>query len=120
MVRRPTSRACRPARSTIKVSRGGAWSPPFVATAFAQDDADSAVARWCLVAEQLRPKALKLVGLMDEAPGNSAANARPVGRTASLVRQRLFGHYGYYGRPHNCPALSSFCREVRRIWLRRP
>lgn len=30
----------------------------------------------------------------------------------------LLGHYGYYGRPHNYPALSSFHREVRRIWLR--
>lgn len=30
----------------------------------------------------------------------------------------LRGHYGYYGRPHNNPALNGFFREVRRIWLR--
>ena len=30
----------------------------------------------------------------------------------------LLGHYGYYGRPHNYPAWSSFRQEVRRIWLR--
>ena len=39
----------------------------FVATAFAQDDADSAAAQWRLVADQLRPKAPKLAALMDEA-----------------------------------------------------
>ena len=39
----------------------------FVATAFAQDDADSAKAQWRQVADQLRPKAPRLVALMDEA-----------------------------------------------------
>ena len=39
----------------------------FVATAFAQDDADSAAAQWRLVADQLKPKAPKLATLMDEA-----------------------------------------------------
>ena len=39
----------------------------FVATAFAQDDADSAAAQWRLVADQLKPKAPKLAALMDEA-----------------------------------------------------
>lgn len=29
----------------------------------------------------------------------------------------LLGHYGYYGRPHNYPALSAFHQQVRRIWL---
>jgi RNA-directed DNA polymerase len=29
----------------------------------------------------------------------------------------LRGHYGYYGRPHNYPALSGFRQEVRRVWL---
>ena len=38
----------------------------FVATAFAQDDADSAAAQWRLVADQLKPKAPKLAALMDE------------------------------------------------------
>ena len=39
----------------------------FVATAFAQDDAEAAVAQWRLVADQLRPKASKLATIMDEA-----------------------------------------------------
>ena len=39
----------------------------FVATAFAQDDADGAKAQWRLVADQLRPKVPKLADLMDEA-----------------------------------------------------
>lgn len=30
----------------------------------------------------------------------------------------LLGHYGYYGRPHNYPALNGFHQQVRRIWLR--
>lgn len=30
----------------------------------------------------------------------------------------LRGHYGYYGRPHNYPALNGFYREVRRTWMR--
>jgi len=33
---------------------------------------------------------------------------------ASVLR----GHYGYYGRPHNYPALSAFRQQVRRIWFR--
>ena len=30
----------------------------------------------------------------------------------------LRGHYGYYGMPHNYPALSAFHQEVRRLWFR--
>jgi hypothetical protein len=30
----------------------------------------------------------------------------------------LRGHYSYFGRPHNYPALNGFYREVRRTWLR--
>jgi hypothetical protein len=30
----------------------------------------------------------------------------------------LRGHYGYYGTPHNYPALNGFYRDVRRTWLR--
>jgi RNA-directed DNA polymerase len=29
----------------------------------------------------------------------------------------LTGHYGYYGRPHNYPALNGFRQQVRRIWF---
>jgi putative transposase len=39
----------------------------FVATAFAQDDADSARLQWRRVADQLRPKVPKLATLMDKA-----------------------------------------------------
>jgi putative transposase len=39
----------------------------FIATAFAQDDAAMARAQWRSVADQLRPKLLKLAALMDEA-----------------------------------------------------
>jgi len=39
----------------------------FIATAFAQDDADAARSQWRRVADQLRPKVPKLATLMDEA-----------------------------------------------------
>ena len=39
----------------------------FIATAFAQDDAEAAKAQWRRVADQLRPKVPKLATLMDEA-----------------------------------------------------
>lgn len=39
----------------------------FVATAFAQNDAEAASRQWRLVADQLRPKLPKLAALMDEA-----------------------------------------------------
>ena len=39
----------------------------FIATAFAQDDAEAARAQWRQVADQLRPKVPKLAALMDEA-----------------------------------------------------
>ena len=38
----------------------------FIATAFAQDDADAAKTQWRKVADQLRPKLPKLAALMDE------------------------------------------------------
>jgi putative transposase len=39
----------------------------FIATAFAQDDAEAASLQWRRVADQLRPKVPKLATLMDEA-----------------------------------------------------
>jgi hypothetical protein len=39
----------------------------FIATAFAQDDAEAAKTQWRRVADQLRPKVPKLATLMDEA-----------------------------------------------------
>jgi transposase-like protein len=38
----------------------------FIATAFAQDEAEAARQQWRHVADQIRPKAHKLAGLMDE------------------------------------------------------
>jgi putative transposase len=45
----------------------------FVATAFAQNDAEAASRQWRLVADQLRPKLPKLATLMDEAEGDVLA-----------------------------------------------
>jgi putative transposase len=39
----------------------------FIATAFAQDDAETATAEWRKVADQLRPKLPRLAGFLDEA-----------------------------------------------------
>ena len=45
----------------------------FIATAFAQDDAEAAKAQWRRVADQLRPKVPKLASLMDEAEADVLA-----------------------------------------------
>jgi putative transposase len=45
----------------------------FIATAFAQDDAEAASAQWRRVADQLRPKVPKLAVLMDEAESDVLA-----------------------------------------------
>ena len=45
----------------------------FIATAFAQNDAESAKAQWRHVADQLRPKVPKLAALMDEAEADVLA-----------------------------------------------
>ena len=45
----------------------------FIATAFAQDDADAARTQWRRVADQLRPKVPKLASLMDEAEADVLA-----------------------------------------------
>jgi len=45
----------------------------FIATAFAQDDAEAARAQWRRVADQLRPKLPKLAGFMDEAEADVLA-----------------------------------------------
>jgi len=37
----------------------------FIATAFAQEDADTARSQWRQVADQIRPKVAKLAALMD-------------------------------------------------------
>jgi putative transposase len=45
----------------------------FIATAFAQDDAETAKAQWRRVADQIRPKVPKLATLMDEAEADVLA-----------------------------------------------
>ena len=45
----------------------------FIATAFAQEDAEAARAQWRRVADQLRPKVPKLAALMDEAEADVLA-----------------------------------------------
>jgi len=45
----------------------------FIATAFAQDDAETARFQWRQVADQLRPKVPRLAGLMDEAEADVLA-----------------------------------------------
>jgi transposase-like protein len=45
----------------------------FIATAFAQDDADAARAQWRRVADQLRAKLPKLASFMDEAEADVLA-----------------------------------------------
>ena len=53
------------------------WMPPrasaVIATAFVQDDAETARAQWHKVADQLRPKLPKLAALMDEAEADVLA-----------------------------------------------
>ena len=48
----------------------------FIATAFAQDDADAARQQWRRVADQLRPKVPKLATLMDESEADVLAYMR--------------------------------------------
>jgi hypothetical protein len=50
----------------------------FIATAFAQDDAEAAKTQWRRVADQLRPKVPKLATLMDEAEPDVLAYMRCV------------------------------------------
>jgi transposase-like protein len=49
----------------------------FIATAFAQDDADAARAQWRKVADQLRPKLPKLAAFLDEAESSAIFRPRP-------------------------------------------
>ena len=45
----------------------------FIATAFAQDDAEAAKAQWRRVADQLRPKLPKLAAFLDQAESDVLA-----------------------------------------------
>ena len=56
----------------------------FIATAFAQDDAEAARQQWRHVADQIRPKAHKLAGLMDEAETGARLYEFPAAHRAKL------------------------------------
>jgi transposase-like protein len=57
----------------------------FIATAFAQDDADAAKAQWRKIADQIRPKLPKLAAILDEAePDVLAYMAFPKDHRAKL------------------------------------
>ena len=65
----PFGRCLRPMRNALAHAgrSGRRVVSAFVATAFAQDDAEAARQQWRRVADQLRPKVPKLATLMDEA-----------------------------------------------------
>ena len=57
----------------------------FIATAFAQDDAEAAKAQWRRVADQLRPKLPKLAAFLDQAESDVLAYMTfPAQRRAKL------------------------------------
>ena len=73
----------------------------FIATAFAQDDAEAATAQWRRVADQLRPKLPKLAGFMDDAEADVLAymsfpaahraklhSTNPIERVNSEIKRR--------------------------------
>ena len=66
----------------------------FIATAFAQDDAETTTAQWCKVADQLRPHAAKLAGNLGTKHVRTRAlpaQSQRKGRTPEgYDRQRLF------------------------------
>lgn len=73
----------------------------FIATAFAQDDAEAARTQWRKVADQLRPKLPKLAGFLDEAEtdvlaymtfphsiGPSCTSTNPIERLNGEIKRR--------------------------------
>jgi transposase-like protein len=61
----------------------------FIATAFAQDDAEAARAQWRPVADQLRPKLPKLAAFMNEAETDVLAYMTFPSRIASSYTRRI-------------------------------
>jgi putative transposase len=61
----------------------------FIATAFAQDDAEAAKSQWRKVADQLRPKLPKLAALMDNAERGAVIRARAASCKAGRPDERL-------------------------------
>lgn len=62
---------------------------------------------------QAKRLARKLVALRQEMKRRMH---QPIAEQHLWLCQVLRGHYGYYGVPHNYPALSAFLQAVRRIW----
>ena len=89
----------------------------FIATAFAQDDAEAAKAQWRRVADQLRPKLPKLAALMDEAETDVLAYMGfPARRTGPSSTPRMrwtsrFFRSCYFGRAR----ATSWRRAGRRL-----
>ena len=86
----------------------------FIATAFAQDDAEAARTQWRKVADQLRPKLPKLAGFLDEAETDVLAYMTfpPQHRTKLhstdemdkqfLMNETTFVEFALIGRPFFC------------------
>jgi hypothetical protein len=62
--------------------------PPFIGTAFVQDDAEAASKQWRQVADRLRPKVPKLAALMEGDPEKTAG-------THGLAQRVLRPIYSY-------------------------
>ena len=65
VIQRPASTSCATLAHAGKSGRRVVSA--FIATAFAQDDAEAARTQWRKVSDQLRPKLPKLAGFLDEA-----------------------------------------------------
>jgi hypothetical protein len=72
-------------RGSKEGARDGVSLPPFIGTAFVQDDAEAASKQWCQAADRLRPKVPKLAALMES--GENRGHART--RTASPASDPL-------------------------------
>ena len=110
----------------------------FVATAFAQEDADSAKAQWRQVADQLRPKVPKLAVLMDEAEHDVLAymtfpkehrqklhSTNPIERLHAEVKRRTnVGREAVHHTARRCAMFrandASGCRLKETVMTRNP
>ena len=106
----------------------------FIATAFAQDDAGAARARWRQVADQVRTKLPKLAALLDEAEQDVLAymsfpkehrakihSTNPVKRRTEVVGRRSGAGNGGSAKPGSraCCAMPP-ASPARRFWAIRP
>src|SRR5687768_602069 len=84
----------------------------FIATAFAQYDAEAAKAQWRRVADQLRPKVPKLASLMDEAEAVVPRGALFVARSKAVLRMAATASPKALQRL-NLPPLSSWSGDAQ-------